>query len=88
MKPKSKKQKVCPDCKGTRIEPGSQNAADAGNECLTCAPPMRISGTCAKLEEAKAALRVIQKYSTFPDADSFGMKPIRELCDKTLEAIK
>lgn len=49
---------------------------------------MGISGTCAKLENARYALQIIRTWTPISKSANIELLDIQKLCDKTLESIK
>lgn len=58
--------------------------------CKSCGVPyaehMGIQGTCAKLQDALSALKVIKTWATFLDGVALTPERVTVLCDKILKS--
>lgn len=59
-------------------------------KCKSCNVPytdhLGLHGTCAKLQEALSALRVIRTWATFQGGVDLDAEHLVKLCDKALKA--
>lgn len=59
-------------------------------KCKSCNSPYTdhagIQGTCAKLQDALSALKVIKTWATFRDGVALTPEHVAKLCDKVLKA--
>ncbi len=77
------------------VIPGRIVSKKCEDFCKSCGTPwsdhLGISGTCAKLEEARISLQVIRTWSKYPKNTTTNVRELSDilkLCEKTLEAIK